>query len=99
MNHHCHANDCRVPTNPKLFMCGRHWAMVPVAMQDKVWSTFRKRSAGPGTDPASWADYYEACADAVEYVATAEGKGTGNPYRVSAPNFRALAEKKKAKQP
>jgi len=62
-------------------------------MQNNVWETFKARSAAPGADPASWADYYEACADAVEYVAMLEQKNAGNNYRRSAPNFREIAAK------
>lgn len=91
--HHCHANECPAPTDPELLMCPKHWRMVPKAMQDKVWKTFRARG-NIGHDPASWADYYDACADAVEHVAMIERKNAVNSYRVTAPKFRALAERK-----
>lgn len=93
MDHHCHANDCPTPTPPKLLMCAKHWARVPKAMQDKVWATFRARGT-PGGDPASWADYYEACADAVEHVAMIENKDAGNSYRRMVPRWREMAAKK-----
>lgn len=92
--HHCHANECPAPTDPKLFMCPAHWAKVPKAMKDKVWTTYRARGA-IRDNPAGWADYYEACADAVEHIAMIERKNSHNSYRVTAPNFRALAEFKK----
>jgi hypothetical protein len=74
-------------------MCAKHWRMVPAAMQRKVYSTFKLRGS-PGGDPLSWANYYDACADAVEHVAALEGKPTANSYRRSAPHFRKIAEQK-----
>ena len=38
--HHCHAFNCEVSTAPRLFMCPRHWRMVPKAMQDAVWAAY-----------------------------------------------------------
>jgi hypothetical protein len=89
--HHCHANDCKTITPQKLLMCAYHWAKVPNSMQKNVWASFKQRSLAPGADPASWANYYEACADAVEYVAMAEHKDTQNSYRRSSHNFRKAA--------
>lgn len=89
--HHCHANNCPTPTAQIRLMCAKHWRMVPEPMQAKVWATFRARGNYPGRNPAAWADYYEACADAVEHVATLENKDLRNAYRQSAPRFRAAA--------
>jgi hypothetical protein len=94
--HHCHANDCPTPTNPKLLMCPKHWRLVPRPMQDRVWATFRARCSAPGADPGSWADYYEAAANAVEYVAQIEGKSIDNSYRRMVPMWRKLAAAKEA---
>ncbi len=89
-DHHCHANDCLTPTSPALLMCPKHWRMVPAAMQRKVWSTFKLRGS-PGGEPLSWANYYDACADAVEHVAALEGKSVGNSYRTGTARFRGIA--------
>jgi hypothetical protein len=89
-DHHCHANDCPTPTSPALLMCPNHWRMVPPAMQRKVWSALKLRGT-PGGNPLSWANYYEACADAVEHVAALEEKPAANSYRRSAPHFKTIA--------
>ena len=94
-DHHCHANDCPTITSPALLMCPKHWRMVPAAMQRKVYSTFKLRGS-PGGDPASWANYYAACADAVEHVAALEGKPAGNSYRRSVPHFQKIVEQREA---
>lgn len=91
-NHHCHANDCPTPTPQSLLMCAKHWRLVPREMQSRVYQTFRMRSSSPGTSPDSWADYYEAAADAVEHVARLEGKPTDNSYRRMVPKWRELAK-------
>ncbi|MFL9943679.1 hypothetical protein [Paraburkholderia graminis] len=94
--HHCHANDCPTPTPQKLLMCPKHWRMVPREMQNRVWETFKARSAAPGADPTSWGDYYEAAADAVEHVARLEAKPTENSYRRMVPKWRELANNREA---
>ena len=75
--HHCHANDCPKPTKPALFMCGRHWSMLPAAMQEAIWKAYRDAPIGRGRNRA----YLTACAAAVEFVAEREGKNTRNSYR------------------
>ena len=77
--HHCHANGCKTETPQRLFMCHRHWAMLPREMRKAVWTAYK-------ANPDSYLrgrsrDYMEACADAVEHVAAIEGFPTGNSYR------------------
>ncbi len=38
--HTCHAEGCKVPVPRRMFMCGRHWAMVPKALQDALWAAY-----------------------------------------------------------
>lgn len=40
MRHECHAVRCDVPVPERMFMCRRHWAMVPRAMQREVWGVY-----------------------------------------------------------
>lgn len=75
-------------------MCAKHWSLVPKQMQGQVWTTLKARSAAPGANPESWAAYYEACADAVEHVASIEGKSIQNSYRRMVPKFREHAANK-----
>jgi hypothetical protein len=72
MSHHCHAEGCTTPTPPKLFMCPRHWAMVPKAMQEEVWAAFR---ACPTREHRMRSRrYLTACADAVDHIMGAEAR-------------------------
>jgi len=38
--HHCHAIRCKVKTSARMFMCQKHWAMVPKKEQDKLLKRF-----------------------------------------------------------
>lgn len=76
--HHCHATDCIKEVPPKMLMCGRHWKMVPRRLQDEVWATYV-----PGQerrkDPTN--AYLIAARDAINAVATKEGKPTTSGLR------------------
>lgn len=70
MNHTCHAFACETKVPPKLHMCRPHWAMVPKALQRRLWAEYRpgqERRMDP--TPA----YLRAAAACVEAVAKAEG--------------------------
>ena len=70
MNHHCHAAGCNVSVPPKLFMCRRHWYMLPKSTRDAVWAAYV-----PGQeirkDPT--AEYLEVTGLAIEWLAKKEG--------------------------
>lgn len=40
-DHHCHAHGCHVSVPPRLFMCRRHWFLVPKPLRDGIWATYR----------------------------------------------------------
>jgi hypothetical protein len=77
-NHHCHANGCATPTDPKLFMCLEHWNMVPAMMQKEIWSQYKGTTREQRFEKIP---YLQACALAVEHVAELEGKDSANSYR------------------
>lgn len=39
--HHCHALGCKTKVPPEMLMCKKHWFMVPKALRDEVWRTYR----------------------------------------------------------
>lgn len=69
MAHTCHATACTVVTPPRMFMCIRHWRMVPRDLQAAIWAAYV-----PGQeirkDPSL--DYLEAAMTAVRAVAELE---------------------------
>ena len=42
MAHKCHAYNCSVSVPPKMFMCKRHWFMVPAPLRRAIWATYRE---------------------------------------------------------
>ena len=41
MEHRCHAYGCETPCKPELFMCARHWKMVPGLLKAGIYATYR----------------------------------------------------------
>jgi hypothetical protein len=70
MAHHCHATGCTVTTRPEMFMCRRHWFMLPKPMRDEIWRTYRQ---GQCEDWQISSAYADAARAAVRYIARREG--------------------------
>lgn len=41
MKHTCHAKGCTTEVPPKMFMCLKHWRMVPRYLQRLVWKHYQ----------------------------------------------------------
>lgn len=39
--HNCHAHNCKTEVPPKMFMCLKHWRMIPKELQALVWKHYR----------------------------------------------------------
>jgi hypothetical protein len=74
--HHCHANGCHAITPGRYFMCVPHWRLLTANLQTALRNALRERGSNPFYQP-----YYEACANAVEYVAMREGRQGFNSFR------------------
>lgn len=70
MSHTCHATDCKVETKPEMFMCKRHWYMLPKRMRDRIWATYRP---GQCNDWQISPEYVDAAKEAVTYLAEQDG--------------------------
>lgn len=68
--HRCHARGCIVALPPKMFMCRKHWFMLPKAMRDAVWAEHRPGQR-IGKDPT--AAYLRVTRICIECIA--EGPG------------------------
>jgi hypothetical protein len=70
MRHTCHARGCTTAVPPRMFMCRRHWRMVPRALQAEIWAEYV-----PGQeirkDPTE--EYLEVADRAIQAVAQKEG--------------------------
>lgn len=42
MSHTCHARDCTTEIPPSLFMCKKHWFMLPASMRTLLWKEYEK---------------------------------------------------------
>ena len=69
-HHTCHALDCDTRVPPHLHMCGRHWRMVPKALQARLWANYVD---GQETTMTPTAGYLRAAAACVRAVAEKEG--------------------------
>jgi len=67
--HTCHVERCETIVPPKLFMCKRHWFMVPPGLRARIWDAYV-----PGQeerkDPT--AAYLRVAREAIEAVAERE---------------------------
>ena len=70
MAHTCHATGCNTEVPPTMFACKRHWFMVPKAIRDRIWATYRE---GQCDDWKPSREYLEAAKAAVISVARREG--------------------------
>ena len=70
MSHTCHATACEETVPASMWGCRRHWFMVPKAIRDRVWATYR---AGQEDDWEPSKAYLRNAKEAVEAVALKEG--------------------------
>lgn len=63
--HLCHARDCQTAVPRKMFMCRKHWFMLPKDMQDQVWDTY---TPGQENTMDVSAAYMEVTRKCIEYV-------------------------------
>ncbi len=90
MSRACDALKCRADVPSSRFLCSRHWRMVPLTTQQTINTRYRASRAGFGF--LSDIQYLQACVDAIEAIARAEGQDiTPTTYH----RFLA-AEKRKA---
>lgn len=71
VRHLCHAYDCETAVKPALFMCRKHWYMVPITLRRAIWAAYV-----PGQeerkDPSE--EYLEVAQHAIDIVRFKEGK-------------------------
>lgn len=81
MTHACHAKDCAVNVPTNIFMCARHWRMVPKPLQ---------RAIGDGWSMGGGSPYRENCDEAIRIVGEAEGLGRLLKMPEFEPGMKAL---------
>lgn len=69
--HRCSAIGCKTFVATHLFMCRRHWRMIPNSIQVAVLTTWRALVQG---EEGAYTAYKDATRDAIHSVAQTEGK-------------------------
>lgn len=78
MSRSCDAVGCQVVTASGMFLCRRHWHLVPVDLQRVINTRYRagRRDFAFLSDPV----YLQAAVDAIDAVAKKDGVQGPNPY-------------------
>jgi hypothetical protein len=76
--HRCHAQHCPTEVPPQLFMCRKHWSMVPLALRASIKQTFRP---GHEVDKNPSAEYLAFATAAIAEVAHKEARRRGRTPR------------------
>lgn len=74
--HTCHAKGCNKKLAPAIFMCKKHWALVPPVIRRSIWFYYR---AGQEQSKTPSADYLAVAREAIAVVAMEEGRQTSLP--------------------
>jgi len=69
--HTCHARNCTRAVPPKMFMCLKHWRMVPKPLQQAIWATYRP---GQEQDKNPSEAYLHVARQAIDAVASWEAR-------------------------
>jgi predicted DNA-binding protein (MmcQ/YjbR family) len=68
--HHCHAEKCKTVVKPSMFMCRKHWYMIPENLRKRVWNTY---VPGQEITKTPTLEYLEVTRECIELVAKKEG--------------------------
>lgn len=71
MAHTCHAAGCEARVPPEMFMCKRHWFMLPKRIRDRIWAAYRP---GQCDDWEISHVYAETAKEAVTWLGQYEGR-------------------------
>lgn len=85
--HTCKANHCTWAAEGRHLMCIHHWRLLPGYMQGAVHAAVE--ADRPGARNLTSLPYLEAAAEAVEFIATKEGRNTRNVFRELAKRVKA----------
>ena len=78
--HYCHARrltGCAAEVPPKMFMCKRHWFMLPKRMRDAIWAAYQPGQEDRLVRPTE--EYFRVTDEAEVYVAEREAVRLARP--------------------
>lgn len=85
MEHTCHAAGCRIAVPPKMFMCRKHWYMLPKWRRDKVWQLYRP---GQEDDKRPSREYLNFTGECIRWLKDEEAKQKRWIARIKAKRIR-----------
>ena len=69
--HTCHAYDCNKATKPEMFMCLKHWRMLPRLYKRGIWESYRPGQCDDWNITDIYAKRAKVC---IQYIAEKENK-------------------------
>lgn len=69
--HTCHATGCHAHVDPAMFMCRRHWYVLPKVMRNKIWDAY---VPGQETRMDPSPEYLAVSREAIAMVERVEGR-------------------------
>jgi hypothetical protein len=72
--HACHALGCDTEVPEAVFMCYRHWKMLPRSARTKLWTLYRPGQEIDKTPSRAYQEHAMAC---VQHVADMENRACG----------------------
>lgn len=69
--HTCHARSCGTAVPPKMFMCTKHWYMIPENWRKKLWDLYRPGQERRKDPSMEYLNHAMAC---VNHVADLESQ-------------------------
>ena len=72
MDHICHARGCTTKTHPRMFMCKKHWHMIPKSLQKELWAVY---VPGQEISKNPTHEYLEVAYKLIDYVSDLEING------------------------
>lgn len=71
--HTCHARGCDTSCPPRMFMCRKHWFMLPKRMQDQVWENYTPGQERWDGTASPTDEYLRVTREIIEWLAAKEG--------------------------
>jgi hypothetical protein len=69
--HTCHWPNCGMHVPPKMFMCRRHWLILPADLRQRIWTNYQP---GQEVTKRPSAEYIEAVKDVQQFIEQRKAK-------------------------
>lgn len=76
--HRCHAHNCDVEVPPRMFMCKRHWVMLPRPTRHAIWLHYNQGQEKGDAEVTE--EYLRVTRNAIQYIAKKEAPKQGDLF-------------------